>query len=95
MEEMPASFLIPHSSFLVPRLMFPRASAGFMILAASVLPSALPAARVRNLLLCHRDLRLDLTQVDLWVYWTTSHAYALLWARWAMRTEKSIPEVLE
>jgi hypothetical protein len=45
-----SSLLIPLSSFLVPRLRFPRASAGFMILAASMLPSALPAARVRNLL---------------------------------------------
>jgi hypothetical protein len=51
MEEMPTSFLIPLSSFLVPRLRFPRASAGFMILAASMLPSALPAACVRNRLL--------------------------------------------
>ena len=50
-----SGFLNPHSSFLVPRLKFPRASAGFMILAASMLPSALPAARVRNRLLRRRD----------------------------------------
>ena len=59
MEEMPTSFLIPLSSFLVPRLRFPRASAGFMILAASMLPSALPAARVGNRLFgrraCYRE----------------------------------------
>jgi len=45
-----SSLLSPLSSFVVPRLWFPRAGAGFMILAASMLPSALPAARVRNLL---------------------------------------------
>ena len=50
-----SSILIPQSSFLVPRLRFPRASAGFMILAASMLPSALPAARVGDRLLRHRD----------------------------------------
>ena len=50
-----SSVLNPHSSFLVPRLRFPRANANFMILAASMLSSALPAARVRSLLLCHRD----------------------------------------
>jgi hypothetical protein len=39
----PEKPFVPGSSFLVPRLRFPRASAGFMILAASMLPSALPA----------------------------------------------------
>lgn len=38
------------------QLRFPRASAGFMIWAASMLPSALPAARVRDRVLCHRGL---------------------------------------
>ena len=63
-----SSFLIPQSSFLVPRLRFPRASAGFMILAASMLPSALPAPRVRNSLLCHRSFRVTGTP-GLTYYW--------------------------
>jgi hypothetical protein len=54
-----SSFFVPGSSFLVPRLRFPRASAGFMILAACRLPSALPAAHVRNPLLCHRDFSIS------------------------------------